>query len=75
MSVHEVQEYKNRQNIKMLRYYSREDLYYGIPCFDSMGPGRWSQKFRRHTLTVFSVQVLSTLKIDAIFSSEMLLPT
>jgi hypothetical protein len=33
---------------KMLRYYGGEDLYYGIPCFDSMGPGRWSQKFRRH---------------------------
>jgi len=37
----------------MLRYYGSEDLYYGIPCFDSMEPGRWSQMFRRHTLTFF----------------------
>jgi len=61
----------------MLRYYGGEDLYYSIPCFDSMGPGRWSQKFRRYivTLFIFSVQVFSMLKIDTILSSEVLLPT
>jgi hypothetical protein len=59
----------------MLMYYGCEDLYYGIPCFDSMGPGRWSQKFRGHTLTLFQCAGLFILKIDAIFSSELLLPT
>jgi hypothetical protein len=64
-----------KNSIKMLSFYDGEDLYCGILCYDSMGPGRWSKKFRRNTLTLFSVQVGSMLKTEAVFSSGTLVRT